>query len=166
MRSLAANIDFLHRLPKLSHLNGFGLYGGHRVSGARSPLVEMTDFGANPGALRMSTYVPPNLPSRSALVVVLHGCGQDAAGYDLGLSMRLLIGAGTPRAFLTCASAHLPALAPADDTVLVILVVQTGYRSCDARHLLRAQPARLKLGSTNGLTAEQTWPMDRRAILD
>ena len=31
------------------------------------------------------------------------------AGYDLGLIMRLLVGAGTPRAFLACASAHLPA---------------------------------------------------------
>ena len=43
-----------------------------------------------------------------------------------GLIMRLLVGAGTPRAFLACASAHLLALAPADDTVLVILVVTTG----------------------------------------
>lgn len=83
MRSLAANIDFLRRLPKLSHLNGFGLYGSRRAPG-RGPLVEVTDFGANPGALRMFTYLPPDLPKRPALVVVLHGCGQDAAGYDHG----------------------------------------------------------------------------------
>ncbi|WP_296520571.1 PHB depolymerase family esterase [Rhodoplanes sp.] len=45
-------------------------------------LQEVTDFGANPGNLRMCTYVPRN-PQR-ALVVVLHGCTQTAASYDLG----------------------------------------------------------------------------------
>jgi len=48
------------------------------------------------------------------------------AGYNLGLIMRLLVGAGTPREFLARASAHLLAFAPADGTVLVILVVTTG----------------------------------------
>jgi transposase len=48
------------------------------------------------------------------------------AGYNLGLIMRLLVGAGTPREFLARASAHLLAFAPADDAVLVILVVTTG----------------------------------------
>ncbi len=32
----------------------------------------------------MFTYLPPSRPKRPALVVVLHGCGQDAAGYDHG----------------------------------------------------------------------------------
>ncbi len=32
----------------------------------------------------MFSYLPPNLPRRPALVVVLHGCGQDAIGYDHG----------------------------------------------------------------------------------
>lgn len=84
MRSLAANIDFLRRFPKLPHLNGFGLYGRGRPPGVRSPLTEVADFGDNPGALRMFTYLPPDLPKRPALVVVLHGCGQDAATYDHG----------------------------------------------------------------------------------
>ena len=44
----------------------------------------MTDFGANPGALKMFCYLPPGLPKGSPLVVVLHGCGQNAAGYDHG----------------------------------------------------------------------------------
>jgi hypothetical protein len=48
------------------------------------------------------------------------------AGYNLGLIMRLLVGAGTPRGFLARASAHLLILTPADDAVLVILVVATG----------------------------------------
>ena len=40
--------------------------------------------GANPGNLRMATYVPPGLPPGAALVVVLHGCTQNAAAYDHG----------------------------------------------------------------------------------
>jgi transposase len=48
------------------------------------------------------------------------------AGYNLGLIMRLLVGAGTPRAFLARASAHLVAPATADGAVLVILTIATG----------------------------------------
>src|SRR5262245_59495124 len=57
-----------------------------RPSDARhsSNLTELTNFGSNPGALRMFTYVPKNLASSPALVVVLHGCMQSAASYDLG----------------------------------------------------------------------------------
>jgi transposase len=48
------------------------------------------------------------------------------AGYNLGLVMRLLVGAGTPREFSARASAHLLALATTDGGALVILVVATG----------------------------------------
>jgi len=78
--SLAKNVEFLRRLPKLSGFNGLG---GLRPAVA-SPLAEVTGFGANPGDLRMFAYLPENLPPAPALVVVLHGCGQTAAGYDLG----------------------------------------------------------------------------------
>jgi poly(hydroxyalkanoate) depolymerase family esterase len=44
----------------------------------------MTDFGTNPGDLRMFSFVPEHLQPKPALVVVLHGCGQTAAGYDMG----------------------------------------------------------------------------------
>jgi poly(hydroxyalkanoate) depolymerase family esterase len=47
-----------------------------------SRLVEAHDFGSNPGALRMFKYVPAQ--PEPALVVVLHGCTQTAASYDLG----------------------------------------------------------------------------------
>jgi poly(hydroxyalkanoate) depolymerase family esterase len=52
-------------------------------------LKETSDFGTNPGNLRMFTYVPGSISNSSlsdspALVVVLHGCGQTAAGYDHG----------------------------------------------------------------------------------
>jgi poly(hydroxyalkanoate) depolymerase family esterase len=55
---------------------------GTPLNGAR--LVEHPDFGANPGALRMFLHVPAGLPKRSPLVVILHGCTQDAAAYDTG----------------------------------------------------------------------------------
>ena len=49
-----------------------------------SRLQEVAEFGTNPGALRMLTYAPDNLPSRPALVVALHGSTQTAAKYDFG----------------------------------------------------------------------------------
>ena len=44
---------------------------------AASP-VEVTDFGSNPGNLRMFKYVPDQIPPGPALIVVMHGCLQDA----------------------------------------------------------------------------------------
>ena len=49
-----------------------------------SHLVETRSFGSNPGALRMFTHVPSQRLAGCALVVVLHGCVQSAASYDLG----------------------------------------------------------------------------------
>ena len=68
----------------MSGFNGLGIYGRSSSPGAGSPLVEIDGFGTNPGALRMFAFVPEALPRASALVVVLHGCGQTAAGYDFG----------------------------------------------------------------------------------
>ena len=82
--SLAKNVEFLRRLPKLNGINGFGHYGRNLRPGLRSPLVETRGFGSNPGALKMFSFVPGSLQQPPALVVVLHGCGQTAAGYDLG----------------------------------------------------------------------------------
>lgn len=47
-------------------------------------LDERIDFGRNPGNLRARAYVPASVKARPALVVVLHGCTQTAAGYDTG----------------------------------------------------------------------------------
>ncbi|HUO55294.1 MAG TPA: PHB depolymerase family esterase [Rhodoblastus sp.] len=45
-------------------------------------IVEVADFGFNPGALRMYVYAPPKrLPAGAPLIVVLHGCGQSAAAF-------------------------------------------------------------------------------------
>ena len=43
------------------------------------------------------------------------------AGYNLGLIMRLLVGAGTPKRFLAALSAQLLVLAAADGAVFVVL---------------------------------------------
>jgi poly(hydroxyalkanoate) depolymerase family esterase len=82
--SLAQNIEFLRRLPKINGINDLGDFGWGARQPLHSPLVEITGFGTNPGDLRMFSYVPENLQPVPALVVVLHGCGQTAAGYDLG----------------------------------------------------------------------------------
>ena len=82
--SLAKNVEFLRNLPKLNGINGLMDFGWGARQTLDSPLVEITGFGANPGDLRMFSYVPENLQPVPALVVVLHGCGQTAAGYDLG----------------------------------------------------------------------------------
>jgi len=80
--SLAKNIEFLRQLPRLPGMNA---WDNHLVPVAtRGSLVETKQFGTNPGDLRMFSYVPPGLPASGALVVVLHGCGQTAAGYDVG----------------------------------------------------------------------------------
>ncbi|MFO1153804.1 MAG: PHB depolymerase family esterase [Rhodospirillales bacterium] len=55
-----------------------------RIDTREAGLVEVFDFGGNPGNLRMLTHVPDDLPAGAALVVVLHGCTQTAASYDRG----------------------------------------------------------------------------------
>ncbi len=51
---------------------------------SRDRLTDLTEFGTNPGALRARIYIPAGLPEDAPLVVVLHGCTQNAAGYDTG----------------------------------------------------------------------------------
>lgn len=82
--SLANNVDFLRRLPKLDRLNRLSELGLGLRPDFGSPLVEVRDFGPNPGGLRMFALVPEHLQQPRALVVVLHGCGQTARGYDHG----------------------------------------------------------------------------------
>jgi poly(hydroxyalkanoate) depolymerase family esterase len=44
---------------------------------AASP-VAVTNFGSNPGDLRMFKYIPDGLPASAPLVVVMHGCTENA----------------------------------------------------------------------------------------
>jgi poly(hydroxyalkanoate) depolymerase family esterase len=82
--SLANNVEFLRHLPKPGRFGGFSELGRNLRPDLHSPLAEVKGFGTNPGALRMFSYVPVVQQHPRALVVVLHGCGQSAAGYDVG----------------------------------------------------------------------------------
>lgn len=69
--------DALARLRSLQSLPFLFLPGPTR-------LTRLWAFGTNPGNLRAWRHVPHPLPSSAPLVVVLHGCRQDADGYDKG----------------------------------------------------------------------------------
>ncbi|MCX7314064.1 MAG: PHB depolymerase family esterase [Alphaproteobacteria bacterium] len=92
LRDVMANLNTgnLVRLDKLvqsARRNGPAMKAGLATATLQPVpphLREVRDFGSNPGNLRMLTYLPENLPSEAALVVVLHGCTQTAEGYDLG----------------------------------------------------------------------------------
>lgn len=47
-------------------------------------LVEIATFASNPGSLRCHLFLPTILPPNAPLVVILHGCTQNAAGFDHG----------------------------------------------------------------------------------
>jgi len=51
-------------------------------------LQQVSSFGSNPGALTMWSYRPDDVPSGAPLVIALHGCTQDAAGYLGGSGWR------------------------------------------------------------------------------
>ena len=81
MRRLGSTVARLQKLRKnslaaMARLDALG--------GAPARLATMTDFGGNPGALVAKTYVPAGVVPGAALVVVLHGCTQNAAVYDRG----------------------------------------------------------------------------------
>jgi len=52
------------------------------IATADAASTAVTDFGSNPGALDMFEYVPSALPAGRPLVVVMHGCTQNAAGME------------------------------------------------------------------------------------
>lgn len=49
-----------------------------------SRLRDLDAFGSNPGSLAARCFAPTDLPQGAPLVVVLHGCTQNAAVYDRG----------------------------------------------------------------------------------
>src|SRR5690348_7150563 len=53
-------------------------------SSAGSRLAPMPAPANNPGNLLAYSYVPARLSEPAPMVVVLHGCTQDAKGYDRG----------------------------------------------------------------------------------
>ena len=74
-------------MPSLSdtiaRLSAFRNLAGGQI-GSVDRLTDLTGFGSNPGELRARIYLPPGLAIGAPLVVVLHGCTQNAAGYDAG----------------------------------------------------------------------------------
>ncbi len=88
--SLARNVEFLRRLPGLAVADSLAAKSRSFPPGPRSPLLEIVGFGSNPGNLRMFGFVPSELQQSPALVVVLHGCGQNAAAYDVGAGWSML----------------------------------------------------------------------------
>lgn len=84
MAKLAAKTPHGSRWEKLlSALTAVQAWS-EKVDAQENRLHEVTGFGSNPGELKMFTYVPPGLPAKAPLVVVLHGCTQSAASYNQG----------------------------------------------------------------------------------
>ncbi|MDH2430921.1 PHB depolymerase family esterase, partial [Sphaerisporangium sp. TRM90804] len=48
---------------------------------AAATLTEVTNFGANPGNLRMHLYVPDNRPANPAILLAMHPCGGSGPGF-------------------------------------------------------------------------------------
>jgi poly(hydroxyalkanoate) depolymerase family esterase len=72
MRSLSDTIARLKRLPD----------GVPHAMPSSTRLRPLAKSGRNPGQLNAWTYVPESIAPGAPLVVVLHGCTQNAAGYD------------------------------------------------------------------------------------
>ncbi len=51
---------------------------------AAASLTEVTNFGPNPGGMRMHIYVPDVRPAKPAIVVAMHGCGGSGPGFYSG----------------------------------------------------------------------------------
>jgi poly(hydroxyalkanoate) depolymerase family esterase len=61
-----------------------GVSGFAPLAPGEDRLSDLQSFGRDPGNLRARYYIPPGVAEGAALVVVLHGCTQNAAVYDHG----------------------------------------------------------------------------------
>ncbi len=68
----------------ITRLSALRVGGLQPLGSSASHLAELTAFGDNPGGLKGWLHAPAKPANRPALVVVLHGCTQTAAGYDHG----------------------------------------------------------------------------------
>ncbi|GIF64019.1 hypothetical protein Ais01nite_20540 [Asanoa ishikariensis] len=57
---------------------------GLATPAAAASLAEVTNFGDNPGGMRMHIYVPDVRPAQPAIVVAMHGCGGSGPGFYSG----------------------------------------------------------------------------------
>ncbi len=60
---------------------GAGLIGLTAAPAQAATLQQVSSFGSNPGALAMYSYRPDGLPAKAPVVVLLHGCTQDATTF-------------------------------------------------------------------------------------
>ena len=81
MRRLGSTVTRLHDMRKASMA---AMAKIDAPGAAPGRLSAMTGFGANPGALVAKSYIPEDLAAGAPLVVVLHGCTQNAGIYDRG----------------------------------------------------------------------------------
>ena len=66
-------------ITRLAVMRGLEISG---TGGSEGRLSALGDFGSNPGNLKGKAYIPDSYRKGSPLVVVLHGCTQNASGYD------------------------------------------------------------------------------------
>ena len=64
-------------------LGGVGTLAGAPPARAAT-LTQVSAFGSNPGALQMFVHRPAGATTGRPVVVALHGCTQNAAGYAAG----------------------------------------------------------------------------------
>jgi feruloyl esterase len=84
LRDLAGQARHRQKWEKLLEFFSKAQAWTDTLDARESRLVEVADFGSNPGNLRMFTYVPQGLPDSAPLVVLLHGATQNAMSYDRG----------------------------------------------------------------------------------
>ncbi len=71
--------------------SAFSLPVTDMLAPATAPIAPVArEFSPNPGGLTLHSYVPPHLPSGAALVVLLHGCGQEAEEFATQTGWRAL----------------------------------------------------------------------------
>lgn len=79
MAGLGETTALLTRLRRQAE--AFNGSGPSSAIGGEAHMVEVKDFGADPGSLRMLSYAPEGLAPGAPLVVVLHGCTQRAEAH-------------------------------------------------------------------------------------
>lgn len=105
----------------------------------RSGIATIPNFGSNPGGLGMSVYAPPRLRAGRPLIVVLHGCGQDAAHFATDAGW----------------------LALAQQRRLALLLPQQSYENHPGRCFNWYRPGDVRHGSGEAMSI---WQMIRAAV--
>lgn len=81
-------VRLLRRAGVLLGTLALAFTGLSATQAAAADYERVTGFGTNPGALTMYRYVPDDLPAGAPVVLVLHGCTQDATGFATGSGWR------------------------------------------------------------------------------